>query len=322
MSRSASAGWRGVTLLGLAGVAAAALPVTGATMWAGTVTGDRAREIEAVGVAVLGLLLAVPLLASGLRGMRRAWPRRPKAALAAVFAADVAAMAALAWMLPFRWGLVSCLMYATPALLVAAVALQRSRAAVMTAAVGLAAVLALAVPVRAMQQHVAEREWARTTGVPSRAVAQVVSFPGMRQERYVWDGRTLTAMFTAPVGPSEAWLAAESVQPGSVDPCGPLLTADGDASGTETPPCVRESPRLWYRGTADNAVGYVLQRAGVTVTVTGGVWPSKSGSATAEAARDRAALRRVVLGAHTATDRDLWTRARPAHVTLLSALLL
>lgn len=309
-------------MLGLAGAVAAVLPVAGVAMWAGAAADDRAREIEAVVVAVLGLPLAVPVLAVGLRVMRRAWPRRPKAALAAVFAVDAAAMFGLAQLLPFRWGVLSCLMYATPALLVSAAVLLRSRRAMATAVIGFAVLLALAVPVRTLQQHIAAREWARTTGVPSRTVAQVVDFPGMYQDRYVWDGKTLTAMFNFPIGLSDAWLAAETVRPGYADPCGPLLTAEGDASGTATPPCVREAPGLWYRGSADDAVGYVLQRSGMTLTVTGGVWYRTNRSATADAAADRAALRHIVLGARTATDHDLWTRSRPAHTTLLSALLL
>ncbi|SEN79740.1 hypothetical protein SAMN05216267_1010103 [Actinacidiphila rubida] len=322
MNRSAPVGWRGVTLLGLAGTVAAALPVAGLSLWVGAGASDRTREIEAVAVAGVGLLLAVPVLAAGLRAMRRAWPGRPKAVLAAAFAADLAAMVALDRLLPFRWGLLSCLLYAAPALLVAAAVLLRSRRAVVTAAVGLAALLALAAPVRALQQQVAEREWVRTSGIPSRSLAQVVSFPGMRQDRYVWDGHTLTAMFSAPVGPSDAWLAAETVRPGHADPCGPVLTADGDGTRTETLDCVQEAPGLWYRGDPDDAVGYVLQRSGLTITVTGGVWPRTHRAATAQAADDRAALRRTVLAARTATTRDLWTRTRPTRPTLLSAVLL
>ncbi|MFI1093189.1 hypothetical protein [Streptomyces sp. NPDC020917] len=318
----ARAAWRAVAVLGLAGTVAGALPVAGLVMWAGAAPGDGTRETVAVAVVALGLLVAVPVLAVALRAARGAWPASPKAALAAVFAADTAAMAALAEVVPFRWGVLSCLLYAAPALLVSAAALLRSRRALVTAVAGFAVLLGLAVPLRALQEHVAAREWVRTTSVPSRSVAQVVRFPGMRQERYVWDGTTLTAMFTVPVGPSDAWLAAEAVRPGYADPCGPVLTAEGDASGTQNPPCVREAPGLWYRGSTDDAVGYVLQRSGVTITVTGGMWSGSDRSATAGAAAHRAALRRVVLAARTATDRELWSRARPAHPTLLGVLLL
>ena len=315
------AGWPDVALLGLAGAVAAALPVTGAALWAGARTGDGTRII-AGGFVAVGLLVAVPVLAVGRRGARRAWPGQPHAATAVVFAVSAAAMLALAWLLPFRPGVLSCLLYAVPALLVSAAALLRSRKAVVTAVAGLAVLFVLTFPVRALQQRVAAREWARTTGVPSRTVAQVVHFPGTTQERYVWDGTTLTAMFDFADGPGDAWMAAETVRAGYGNPCGPVLTADGDAAGSERPPCVQEAPGLWYRGTEDEAVGYVLQRSGVTVTVTGGLSSGANLSATAEAAAQRAALRRIALAAHTATDAELWPRARPAHATLLSVLLL
>lgn len=316
-----SRGGSDVLRLGVAGALAASLPVTGVTLWARSAPADGSDRFAATAVAVLGLLVAVPVLAIGLRATRGAWPGQPKAALAAVFGLDAAAMLALSWLMPFRWGLLSCLLYAAPALLISAAALLRSRRTVVTAAAGLAVLFAVAVPIRGLQQHVAARAWQATTGVPTRSVAQVVHFPGMRQDLYVWDGEALTAMFSAPLGPSDAWLAAESVRPGYADPCGPVLTAEGDASGTQTPRCVRQAPGLWFRGSADDPVGYVLQRSGVTVTVSGGVWPS-SGPAAADAAARRAALRRVVLAAHTASDRELWTRARPAHATVLTALLL
>ncbi|TCN44523.1 hypothetical protein EV644_101341 [Kribbella orskensis] len=322
MPRPGPARWSGVLWLGLAGAVAAALPVTGVVMWSERTPGDRVRAFEAAVVAVLGLLVAVPVLISRLRSVRESWPRHPKAALAAVFVADAAAMLVLTWVLPFRAGLLSCLLYCAPALLVSAAALLRSRTAVLMAAVGLAALFSLAAPLQVLQQHVATREWARATGLPSRSIAQVVTFPGMTQDPYSWDGRTLTAMFSLPVGPSNAWLGAETAQSGYVDPCGPVLIAEGDASRTATPPCVQEAPNLWYRGTRDDAEGYVLHRSGVTVIVTGGAWSRTNESDTAYAAERRAGLRRVVLGARTATDADLWTRSRLPHPTLLGLLLL
>ena len=201
LRRPGPARWSGVLWLGLAGAVAAALPVTGVVMWSERIPGDRVRAFEAAVVAVLGLLVAVPVLIIRLRSVRESWPRHPKAALAAVFVADAAAMLVLTWVLPFRSGLLSCLLYCAPALLVSAAALLRSRTALLMAAIGLAALFALAAPLQVLQQHVATREWARATGLPSRSIAQVVTFPGMTQDPYRWDGRTLTAMFSLPVGP-------------------------------------------------------------------------------------------------------------------------
>ncbi|MGV9246482.1 hypothetical protein [Streptomyces sp. NPDC003710] len=311
----------GVLGLGLAGAVASVLPVIGVNTWLG-VSEDGILLLVSRAVVVVGLLVAVPVMLLVLHEVRRSWPRYAKTVLACVLLADMGVMLLLTVVLPFRWGLLSCLMYCLPALFVACATILRSRASVQAAVAGLLLVYVLAIPVRELQQHVAAKEWLRATGIPSRAMAQVVTLPGMTQEPYTWDGKTLTAMFDLPMGPSQAWMGAERVTSGYVDPCGPLLEGAGDASETESPPCAQDRPGLWFRGTSDDVVGYVLQRDGVTISLTGGVWPRAGESDVEYAAKRRAALRQVILAAHPATDAELWSREGSTKPTLVGLLLL
>ncbi|UWE07475.1 hypothetical protein [Actinacidiphila bryophytorum] len=313
---------RCAALLGLAvtGAVVSVVPVVGVQGWLND-SGLPFGLAGAAAVVLVGLLVAVPLLLPAFHGVRRTWGRDLRPMLGRVLLADTVAMLLLARLLPFHWGVLSCLVFCLPALCVAWAAVVRTRSAVPAAVVVLALVYAVAVPVRGLQQHVVARQWMRTEAVPSRALAQVVVLPGMAQERYAWDGTRLTALFDVPAGPTDAWLGAEVVTLGSTDPCGPLLDARGDTTGTVTPPCVQDGPGLWFRGTSQEAVGYVLQRGGVTIALTGGVWAQGEESDAAYAARRRAALREVILAAHTATDAELASRVRTGHPDLLEGLL-
>lgn len=185
----------------------------------------------AAAVVLVGLLVAVPLMLLAFHGVRRSWNRDMRPMLGRVLLADTVAMLLLARLLPFRWGVLSCLVYCLPALCVAWAAIVRTRTAVPAAAVAVVLVYALTVPVRGLQQHVVAEQWLRSAAVPSRTLAQVVTLPGMTQEHYAWDGTRLTALFEVPAGPGDAWMGAETVTLGSTDPCGPLLQAEGDATG-------------------------------------------------------------------------------------------
>ncbi|MFI0940883.1 hypothetical protein [Streptomyces sp. NPDC021020] len=308
--------WAALPALGLAGGLGSALPVTGSMAGLGRVGGWPFGTFGAVLVVGAGLLVAAAPMLLAVHAVRRAGHRDVRPLLLPLLLANTAATLLLALLLPFRWGVLSCALYCLPALCVGWGALVRSRAAVLGALCGLLALYALAWPVREVQQHVAAHEWLKANGIPSRALAQVVVLPGAAQEPYRWDGTRLTAMFTVPVGGSDAWVGAETVTPGRADPCGPLLTGDGDAAGEVTPPCVVEGAGLWFRGTEREAVGYVLQRDGVTVTLTGGTQPG------GDAAAHRAALRREILAARPATDAELWSRGRAGPTTPVARLVL
>jgi hypothetical protein len=270
----------------------------------------------AVVLVAVGLLVAAPPMLLAVHGVRRTWRRDLRPVLVPLLLADAAATLPLALLLPFRWGALSCLVYCLPALCVGWGALVRTRAAALAALCGLLAVYALTWPVRDLQQHVAAREWLKANGIPSRALAQVVELPGTEQEPYSWDGRTLTALFTVPVGETDAWVGVETVTPGSTDPCGPLPTGEGDALGESRAPCTAEGAGLWFRGTEREPVGYVLRRDGVTVTLTGGM------ASAGDAAGQRAELRREILAAHPASDAELWSRVRFGPSTPTARLLL
>lgn len=319
--RPRTARWAGLFGLGLTGAVVSVIPVFGAQSWLEG-SGVPFGLLGAAVVVLLGLLVGVPPMLLAFRGVQRTWRQDMKPLLGRVLLADALVMLLLARLLPFHWGVLSCLVYCLPAMCVAWASIVRSRTALLAAVVGLFAVYAVAVPVRGLQQHVAAEQWLRSHAIPSRTLAQVVTLPGMAQEPYTWDGKRLTALFDFPAGPMDAWMGAEVVTLGTTDPCGPLLEADGDTTGSVSPPCVHEAPGLWFRGTPQDAVGYVLQRDGVTIALTGGVWAQGDESDAAYAARRRTALREVILAAHPATDADLWARMGATPSSLLARLVL
>lgn len=233
-------------LVGSSGAIASVAPVTGVLAFSAA-GGDGIGAAFPVALVALGLAVAVPVLLPAVGGVRRSWPARPRLVTAGLLLADIGLMLLLTPLAPFRWGLLSCLLYGLPALLVAAAVVFRSRAVAAATVGGVLAVYAVALPVGALQQRVAAGEWMRATGIPSRALVQVVALPGLDQEPYSWDGKTVTAMFSLDAGPSTMWMGAETVTSGRADPCGRLLEGDGDASGTSAAPCVRRGGNWRWR---------------------------------------------------------------------------
>ena len=235
--------------------------------------------------------------------------RRPRLTAAGMLILDAAAIWALPAVVPFRLGLVSCLYYCLPAALLVCLAAPRSRRTLRAAGAVLVVGAVLAVPLRILETYAAAELWLHGSGVSERAQAQVVVLPGFKQEPYLIDDGTLTANFdVVPEGVQSFWGAVETVTVGNADPCGPILTADGDADGTESMSCRQVAADLWQRGDSAGTVGYVLERDGVTLSVT--------------APGDADALRREVLAAHPASDSDLWSREDPSAFSLLERILL
>lgn len=293
--------WAGFLVGGSVAVAAIA-PVTGVLWWS-SAGDDGVTATLSAALVVVGLVVAVPVLRPAVRALRYSWPGSAGRVVAGTLPAVVTVMLLLSRPAPFRWGVLSCLLFALPALVTGAALVRRTRVAAVVAAAGLLAVYAAAVPIGSTQARVAAQEWIRGNGIPSRALAQVVELPGLRQEAYTWDGKALMALFGKNMEMSTAWLGAETVTPGLVDPCGPLLEGSGDTSESRAAPCVPDGPGLWFRGTADDPEGYVLQRDGLTITLSGGSWPYAHSSA-----QVRAGLRRAILAAHRASDAELWSR--------------
>lgn len=271
-------------------------------------TVDPVRLAAAAVVLAAALGMAFPLMQIARRPVLNRWPRHPQLVLAGVLLADTAGMLLLETIMPFRAGLLSMLCYCLPALAVAPAVAVRSGAAARAAVAALVAVCLLAVPVRLLQQHVAAQEWLQRTRIP-RSLAQVVSLPGMTQEAYYRDGRSLVAVFDLSSGTGLGG-GAETVTPGYADPCGPVLADQGDAEGYESDPCTPAGPGLWQRGSA----GYVLQRDGVTITVTAVSFGDTSESSSV--------MRRAILDAHQASNAELWSRegqlpANPIDLLLL-----
>jgi hypothetical protein len=277
-----------------------------------------AAAVLSIGLAV-GCLLAIPLLQYGFgdgpkeSGQTR-WPdgRKAAGAVSVMVLADAAAMLALDALLPFRFGLLSCLYFCLPAVLLACSAAPRSRRRLLTLVVVLTAGVLFTLPARALQTSVAAAQWLGGSGVSGRAQAQVVVLPGLMQEPYAMDGGTLVAQFDTVQDGLRTWTAVETVTAGRLDPCAPVLVADGDADDTESLSCTQVASDLWLRGgQLGQGTGYVLERDGVTITVT-------------EAGMDidTDQLRQVILAAHPASDSELWTREGSTKYSLTGLLLL
>lgn len=228
---------------------------------------------------------------------------------------DVAAMWELFVLLPFRQGLLSCLYYCLPALLLVCLAVPHTRRRMLLFCAVLTAGAALVLPVRALQIHVAAQQWLGGSGVSGRAQAQLVLLPGLSQAQYyMTDGRTLVADFSYPMEGMAVQTAVETVTPGNIDPCGPILDAEGDGDEVDSLSCTRVDADLWLRGSdgLGESIGFVLERDGVTITLT-------TGSVTG---MDLVALRQEILAAHPASDSELWTLEGPTRRSIVGLLLL
>lgn len=229
----------------------------------------------------------------------------------AVLVLEAAALWTLSALLPFRGGLVSCLYYYLPAVLLVCLLALRSVATLCAVGALTAVAASLVVPVRDLQAHLAAQQWLRGSGVSTRAQAQIVVLPGMPQEPYAVYQGAVIANFDTYVDGSAMWTAVETVAVGKSDPCGPMLVADGDADGTDSMSCRQVAPGLWLRRNPEGDFGYVLQRDGVTTTVTGGSVHTTVAS-----------LRREILAAHPASDAELWSREGPTSASPLGLILL
>jgi hypothetical protein len=229
---------------------------------------------------------------------------------AALTGAVVVSWIVLDWLAPFRFGLLSVALYAAP-VAVAVVAARRTRMisvahdrrrTLFKSLAVLAGLLVLAVPFGYLQRAVAPVAWMTETGIPSRAYLQVITIPGMTQERYAREGYQVTAYFDE--GPA-MWGAIERVSSGTADLCATLSYPDGDAQDALSARCAEIGPGLRMLTTNDGSrVGFVRRADGVTITLTG-------------FARDKAALRHAIMAAHPAGDAELWPRIGAAPVNLL-----
>ncbi|WP_034270129.1 hypothetical protein [Actinospica robiniae] len=328
--RASLAEWTRVSRLALGLTFAALLPIgalrfgmsADSLLLGGVIGSVVAAAVMALGLCLgisLGCLLAVPLLrreVSGIRATvglsRRLRLLNPVAAVAGMVLVDAAVMWALSDALPFRAGLLSCLYYCLPAVLLTSLAGPRSHGRLLVLGTVLVAGVSLALPVKALQTGVAAQQWLSGSGVSERAQAQVVVLPGLVQEPYTFEGDMLIAQFDTVQNGLRSWSAVETVRVGRTDPCGPILDADGDGDEADSLSCAQVAPDLWFRGgQLGQSTGYVLERDGLTITVSES-WVDV----------DTGALRQAVLAAHPASDAELWTREGSARHSLMGLLLL
>ncbi|MCX4746108.1 hypothetical protein OG455_11340 [Kitasatospora sp. NBC_01287] len=285
-----------------------------------------ARQFE-VREGITGLLVATVLIGGPatllalLWGGWALWRLWPSAwALVAVPVLDVVLTVLLARPLGTGFGLVTCAYLALPSLLLAVGCARRSRRAVLAVGLALGALFAVAFPLGAVQRQLAVEQWLRTTGTPSRAVVLPVDPPGLARAGLRWDGRRMVITFGTPEGQGGSDTLAtvvETVTPGYGDPCGPLsYGTEGDPAMAD-PPCAREASGLWFRGYPDAAgsvPGYVLQRDGVTITLTdqgahrtpgGQLQLTGLGNGGDQPLFGRDGLRRVIESAHPAAADDV-----------------
>jgi hypothetical protein len=248
-----------------------------------------------IGIAAIALLVTVPVagaVASG-HGIWRPW--LTAVLLVAVQAAVTVILSVTA---PFRPGLLSVLLYWAPALLLAAAVLRATRTALLTAGGLILAVVAVAVPVRLLQQAISAEEWLRVNGIPSRAYAQVITVPGSTQNQFQWDSQTgtLTADFVYPGWTSDGWGGTETVTKAG-NPCQVVLTAPVWAgyAGSGPASCVTVGPGQWEL-TSQGLTGYALRTGDLTILVTTDGGPGLAGA---------------LLAHHQASDAELWSLTSP-----------
>jgi hypothetical protein len=287
-----------------AGLLVAAAPAAAVLTWViSAVSGAGSANwlVTVIGVVFAAVAVVVPAVVISRRA-RHAGIRVPGRAvtLTIVVAVQAAAMAGLDRLAPFRFGLLSVLLYGAPAVLLVVSVLARTRRALAVCAVLAAAVFALAVPVRLLQQAMCAWEWTHAAGVPSRAWLQVINIPGRHQEMYDWDARSqvLGGFWAAETGPGDSWAAVEAVTSGRTAMFTALAWAvDGDADPGDTR-CTRLGADLWqceYTGISPADVAFVRWTDGVMIVLTG--WDSAP------------VLLRSIRAAHPATDAELQTRS-------------
>jgi hypothetical protein len=250
------------------------------------------------GVVVAGLT-AVVRVAARNRGVRV-----PAVTSVLLVLVQAAVMVVLDRLAPFRPGLLSVLLYSGSAMLIADGVVVTGRRVRVACAVAVAGVLALAVPVRLLQQAVGAWEWTHLGGVPSRAWLQVINLPGMSQQPYQWEAgtRTLTAYFD---DPADEGYVVETVIPGRNVPPGKWSWAH---LGSDTTSCTLQRAGLWQctdPGTVSAA--YVLRSGPVTIILIGTL---------------QEGLPDAIRSAHPASNAELWSRSGLAPRTVVGCLLL
>lgn len=139
---------------------------------------------------------------------------------------------------PFRFGLLSLVLYPAPTTaLIAGLRPRRTTPLLTCAAVALALPVAAALPIGLLQRHIAADQWIHAQVVPDQALPQVVDTPSLRRQPYRFDPGSgqLTMMFGIPGALTDTiWTAAETVTEGE-NPCGPVTIARGDATDQGTP---------------------------------------------------------------------------------------
>ena len=261
--------------------------------------------------------LALGVLSAGAAGfaLRGHLPNRSPLRAVGVITAAVLILALgnalLLHVAPFRFGLLSLALYPVPTVALIA-GLRRRRTTPLLTGVVVALVLPAAVglPIGLMQRHVATDQWVHAQAIPDRALLQVVDFPSLRRQPYLFDPGSgqLTMLFGIPGALTDTiWTAAETVAEGE-NPCGPVTTAQDDATNQGTPlDCEPLGNGLWRLALPSEQTGYARVTGHVTIAVTG------------VSATD---AQRALLAAHQANDADLWTRIDPGPVSPLDLLLL
>lgn len=261
--------------------------------------------------------LASGTLSAGAAGFvlrRHVSGRSPLRAMGIVTAAVLVLAlgnALLLHLAPFRFGLLSLALYPAPtAALIAGLRPRRTTPLLAGAAVAFLLPAAVALPIGLLQRHVAADQWVHAQAIPDRALLQVVDFPSLRRQPYLFDPGSgqLTMMFGVPGALTDTiWTAAETVTEGE-NPCGPVTIAQGDATDQAAPlDCEPLGDGLWRLSLPSEETGYARVVGHVSIAVTGA---------------SAAAAQRALLAAHQANDHDLWTRIDPGPVSLLDLLLL
>jgi hypothetical protein len=295
--------WRVVVLLG-AGLLVAAAPAAAVLIWvisAFSGAGPANWLMTVIGLVFAAVAVVVPAVAISWRA-RHAGVRvpGPAATLTIVVAVQAAAMAGLDHLAPFRFGLLSVLLYGAPAVLLVVSVLARTRRPLAVCAILAAAVFVLAVPVRLLQQAVCAWEWTHAAGVPSRAWLQVIDIPGRHQQMYDWDARSqiLGGYWAAETGPGDSWAAVEAVTSDHTAMFTAVAWAvDGYADPGNTR-CTRLDTDLWqceYTGISPADIAFVRRTDGVMIVLTG--WDSAP------------VLLHSIRAAHPASDAELQARS-------------
>jgi hypothetical protein len=289
--------WRGAAGLS-ASVAVAAVPIAVVARlpwsWPSDPMGGLGAFVLIV-IAAAALLVTVPVACAVASecGIRRPWVTA--VLLVAIQAAVIVILSLAA---PFRPGLLSVLLYWAPAMVLAAAVLRATHAALLTAFGLMVAVVAVAVPVRLLQQAISAEEWLRVNGIPSRAYAQVITVPGSAQDQFQWDSQTgtLTADFVYPGWTSPGWGGTEMVTKAG-NPCRVVLTAPVWAgyAGSGPASCAASGPGQWEL-TSQGLTGYALRTRDVTIVVTTGGGPGLAGA---------------LLAHHQASNAELWSLTSP-----------